>query len=144
MAQRMSRSAVLILVAGFALVLVGIVCLYLSDGHVHGWWQGTLEAFGVGFVVGGLVDVLAISGLTQVLAVEQARRESYREALAIIDSSMDLAAKAGAAERLLARYRGRIYPDALAPLQAIVDQEKHRSAVAAAIAAEAPYPGDGT
>ena len=34
---------------------------------------GTLDAFGVGFVVGGLVYVLAISGLNQVLAREQTR-----------------------------------------------------------------------
>jgi hypothetical protein len=50
-------------IAGVVLIALGIVCLYLSDGIVTGWWQGTLEAFGVGFIVGGLVDVLALSGL---------------------------------------------------------------------------------
>jgi hypothetical protein len=52
-----------------ALVTVGIVCLYLSDAVArHGsWWQNTLDAFGVGFVVGGIVDVTAISLLNRSL-----------------------------------------------------------------------------
>jgi hypothetical protein len=29
------------------------------------WWQNTFDAFGVGLIVGGLVDVLAISWLNQ-------------------------------------------------------------------------------
>jgi hypothetical protein len=51
--------------AGFILIAAGIICLYLSDKVVTGWWQGTLDAFGVGFIIGGIVDVLAISGLNQ-------------------------------------------------------------------------------
>jgi hypothetical protein len=55
----------LIWMAGFILFVAGIICLYLSDQVVTGWWQGTLDAFGVGFIVGGIVDVLAISALNQ-------------------------------------------------------------------------------
>jgi hypothetical protein len=59
----------LIWLAGFALIASGIVCLFLSGAIVGpGWWQGTLDAFGVGFVVGGIVDVLAISLMNQVLS----------------------------------------------------------------------------
>ena len=62
----------LIWIAGIALIALGIVCLYLSDAVVTGWWQGTLEAFGVGFIVGGLIDVLALSGwLARILDTEQ-------------------------------------------------------------------------
>lgn len=58
----------LIWLAAFALIAVGILCLCLSGAVVGpGWWQGTLGAFGVGFTVGGIVDVLAISLLNQVL-----------------------------------------------------------------------------
>jgi hypothetical protein len=78
----------LILLAGFALIAVGILCLCLSGAVAHSgsWWQGTLDAFGVGFTVGGVVDVLAISVLNQVLASEQERREAGREAMAITRS----------------------------------------------------------
>jgi hypothetical protein len=62
--------------AGFALIAVGIICLYLSDQVVTGWWQGTLDAFGVGFIIGGIVDVLAISGLNQRTRAEDQRRET--------------------------------------------------------------------
>jgi hypothetical protein len=44
-----------------------LVCLVLSGAVLTGWWQGTFGAFGVGFVVGGIVDVLAISLLNQIL-----------------------------------------------------------------------------
>ena len=59
----------LIILAGVTLIGVGIVCLYLSDAvaATGSWWQGTLDAFGVGFVVGGIVDVTAISLLNLVL-----------------------------------------------------------------------------
>jgi hypothetical protein len=43
-----------------------------------GWWQGTLDAFGVGFTVGGVVDVVAISGLNQVVAERQRVEEAER------------------------------------------------------------------
>ena len=54
--------------AGFALITAGISCLYVSDKAAHGWWQGTLQAFGVGFIIAGVVDVIAISGLNQIMA----------------------------------------------------------------------------
>ena len=47
--------------AGLGLIVGGIVSSGLSDEVAKGWWQGTLQALGVGLVVGGLVDVLAIS-----------------------------------------------------------------------------------
>jgi hypothetical protein len=55
----------LIILAGVALVAVGGACLYLSDAvaSAGSWSQSTLDAFGVGFVVGGIVDVTAISWL---------------------------------------------------------------------------------
>ena len=68
----------LVWVAGFALIVVGVVCLYLSGAVVTGWWQGTLDAFGVGFIVGGLIDVLALSGLNRAIAGEQKRLENER------------------------------------------------------------------
>lgn len=68
-----------VLLAGFGLIAVGAVCLYLSDAVAHGWLQGTLDAFGVGFIVGGLVDVLAISGLTQIVQAENKRRQAEQE-----------------------------------------------------------------
>lgn len=92
-----------VVLAGFAVVAVGIACLYLSEAvaRTGSWWQGTLEAFGVGFVVGGLIDVLAISGLNQVLTREQTRRENNRDAIEILDSNMSREQKADAAiERL--------------------------------------------
>jgi hypothetical protein len=59
----------LIWLAGIGLVIAGITFLYLSDvvARPGSWWQGTLDAFGVGFVVGGIVDVVSISLLNQVL-----------------------------------------------------------------------------
>lgn len=65
----------LVRVAGIALIVVGFLCLCLSGVVLSGWWQGTLEAFGVGFVVGGLVDVLAISGLNRFAGPEDPRPE---------------------------------------------------------------------
>jgi hypothetical protein len=61
--------------AGLVLIVAGILCLCLSGVFVQGWWEGTLQAFGVGFVVGGIVDVLAISGLNQLAAQRQSDRE---------------------------------------------------------------------
>lgn len=77
----------LIVGAGFAIIAVGVFCLCLSGmvADPGSWWQGTLDAFGVGFVVGGIIDVIALSGLNQVIAAEDARRrEAERKALAIL------------------------------------------------------------
>jgi hypothetical protein len=46
---------------------------------VHGWSQGTLEAFGVGLIVGGLVDVLALSRLNQMMQEENNEGRLSRE-----------------------------------------------------------------
>jgi len=73
-----------VLRAGLALVMAGAVCLYLSDKVVTGWWQGTLDGFGVGFIVGGVVDVLAITALNQALTGEQRQRENDLEARSIL------------------------------------------------------------
>jgi len=64
--------------------MIGAVCLYLSDKVVTGWWQGTLDAFGVGFIVAGLVDVLAITALNQVLTGEQRQLENNLKADSIL------------------------------------------------------------
>ncbi len=60
----------MILLAGIALIAGGAVCLYLSEAvaAAQSWAQGTLQAFGVGFVVGGIVDVTAISLLNPVIS----------------------------------------------------------------------------
>lgn len=69
----------LIWLAGLILATVGIVCLILSGAVVSpGWWQGTLQAFGVGFTVGGAVDVVAISLLGQVVTKSGLEREADR------------------------------------------------------------------
>ena len=61
--------------AGFALIAVGILCLSLSGtvARTGTWWQGTWQALGVGFVVGGIVDVLAISAMSQFSSASQRR-----------------------------------------------------------------------
>jgi hypothetical protein len=114
--------------AGLALIAAGIVCLYLSDQVVQGWWQGTLDAFGVGFIVGGVVDVLAISGLSQAITGEDKRRENNVEAEAIlradewyggpgvsyVESARDLLAKSGR----------HIDPQLRDRLQAMIDGEE--------------------
>jgi hypothetical protein len=66
--------------------VVGIVSLGLSDEVAMGWWQGTLQALGVGLVVGGLVDVLAISKLNRVIqsASDKDRAENKRQAEAFV------------------------------------------------------------
>jgi hypothetical protein len=77
--SRILGSRYLVLLAGFALIAVGAVCLYLSDAVAapQSWGQGTLDAFGVGLVVGGVVDVLAISALNQRAAAEDRMRREY-------------------------------------------------------------------
>jgi hypothetical protein len=70
-----------VLLTGLALIAAGIVCLFLSDRGTGGgpWWQGTLNAFGVGFAAGGLVDVVVASLLDQVVnRTEAARQNSLR------------------------------------------------------------------
>lgn len=69
------------------MIVAGAVCLYLSDKVVTGWWQGTLDAFGVGFIVGGMVDVLAITALNQALTGEQRRLENNLEAASMLSEA---------------------------------------------------------
>jgi hypothetical protein len=116
----------LIVLAGIALILAGILCLGLSGAVVQGWWQGTLDAFGVGFIVAGLVDVLAISGLSQVIAAQQRRWELNSEAVAILRSGMVDLPTAIAAKKLLDRSEGqiaRMYSDML---QALIDRVQRK------------------
>jgi hypothetical protein len=86
--ERFTGQQQLVFLAGFALIALGIVCLYLSDAVVTGWWQGTLDAFGVGLIVGGLVDVIAISGLNQAINVQQRRQEANSEARAMLRNTL--------------------------------------------------------
>ena len=98
---------------GVFLIALGILCLCLSDAvaATGSWWQSTLDAFGVGFVVGGVVDVLAISALNQVLSGEEKRRANNAEARAILRSGMELWSIAPAAAQLLERSGKDIDPD---------------------------------
>jgi hypothetical protein len=66
-----------ILLIGLGLVATGVACLYLSDAVARpgSWWQGTLDAFGVGFVIGGIVDAISLTLLGQFLAVSARQRE---------------------------------------------------------------------
>jgi len=81
----------LVLLTGVFLVGVGAGCLYLSDAVavIGSWWQATLDAFGVGFVVGGVVDVTAISLLNQALAgySVEIRRKRNLEAQDLINQA---------------------------------------------------------
>jgi hypothetical protein len=61
--------------SGLALIAVGILCLSLSGAVARAgtWWQGTWQALGVGLVVGGIVDVLATSAMSQFSGASQRR-----------------------------------------------------------------------
>ncbi len=78
----------LIISAGIALGAGGMTCLYLSDAVARSgsWWQGTLDAFGVGLVVAGIVDVAAILLLSQALTGGggQRAKAANRAALSIL------------------------------------------------------------
>jgi hypothetical protein len=62
------------------LIGVGGLLLYVSDAvaPAGSWWQSTSDAFGVGFVIGGVVDVLAVSTLTQATLRSRYNREAER------------------------------------------------------------------
>jgi hypothetical protein len=92
---------------GFVLIALGIgglVWSYLLAHGAHplaqGWWEGTLQALGVGFVVGGLVDVLAITGLDGMIRAQERRRQKQISdaAMAAADSIYQ-EREAAAAER---------------------------------------------
>lgn len=77
--RQMNPSQTLIWLAGAALILAGILCLCLSGAVFTGWWQGTLGAFGVGFTVGGIVDVLAIFALNQSVTTEDRQMQENNQ-----------------------------------------------------------------
>jgi hypothetical protein len=101
-----------VLLTGFVLIVVGIVCLYLSDNvaSAGSWRQATLDAFGVGFIVGGLVDVLAISLLNQIITGEQRRRENNAAAEVVLNTRLDDGEKPFEAKELLNRAGRQIDP----------------------------------
>lgn len=100
-------------VGGFAIIAVGILCLCLSAlvATTGSWWQGTLDAFGVGFVVGGVIDVLAISTLKRFISFKQERDRDITEQ----------------AERLLRRVRDMPEPtgDDLPQRRELAEQVAH-------------------
>jgi hypothetical protein len=89
---RIGRS--LVFGAGFFLIVAGIGLLIWShvlaagaNATANAWWVGTLQALGVGFAVGGLIDVLVITGLEGVIrAEEQRRKQANKLARAILES----------------------------------------------------------
>jgi hypothetical protein len=75
-----------VIAAGVVLIALGIGALIGSYALAHGahalaegWWEGTLQALGVGFVVGGLVDVLAIYGLNRIVSADDLRRKQLND-----------------------------------------------------------------
>lgn len=82
--------------SGLVLIALGIGALIWSRHLVSGsqapgreWWQGTLQAMGVGLIVGGLVDVLAISRLNRVIAQRAQINDSFRAMLESEDQYKD-------------------------------------------------------
>ena len=114
----------LVWLAGFILIAAGIICLYLSGQVVTGWWQGTLDAFGVGFIIAGIVDVLAISGLNQALTGQQNRQEYERQAQQVMlqIDSLTPAIQAQRAQDLLDRSGDQLNAPTRALLRAVVNR----------------------
>jgi hypothetical protein len=103
----------LILSAGVILIVAGIALLVwshvLADTTADAWWIGTLQALGVGFVVGGLVDVLAISGLEGVTKAEgRKRNEANAQAQDILTTIPGEASRAAAYDLLRSKESGRL------------------------------------
>jgi hypothetical protein len=112
----------LIWAAGIVLIVVGIVCLVLSGAVFTGWWQGTLDAFGVGLIVGGIVDVLAISLMNQILGGPTwGRRDINRQAEWIVAWPVDHPQTRELASSLLEANANEIDPLLREKLQQIVD-----------------------
>jgi hypothetical protein len=116
--------------AGFILVLLGIGGLvwshtlaYASNPtSIESWWEGTLQALGVGFIVGGLVDVFAVSGLDARRRRDDDRRRSTTgRAMHLLDLDPQLRApmevEAQEAAVLLAEGSGLLDPDLVARLE---------------------------
>ena len=67
---------------GLILIITGIASLYLSYSDAAGWWQGTLQAMGVGLFIAGLVDVITISSLESIVRnAEEQQRRAEEEAM---------------------------------------------------------------
>lgn len=120
--------------AAFALIAVGVLCLSLSGAvaRTGSWWQGTWQALGVGFVVGGIVDVLAISAMNQYAGAISQRRLN-EEAKAIVDGarrvpveSPDFAFWSGLAELYLERQGDVLYREVFDALAEIIRLQIHR------------------
>lgn len=77
----MLRRQRLVWYVGFGLIVIGVISLYLSDRTAQGWWQSTSQALGVGLVVGGLIDVLAISWLDQTIRKQEQRLQEQEQRL---------------------------------------------------------------
>jgi hypothetical protein len=80
------RGRRVVVVAGVVLLVLGVGALVWSYFLAHGahalaqgWWEGTLQALGVGFVVGGLVDVIAVTGLNRIVSAEDQRRQRLND-----------------------------------------------------------------
>jgi hypothetical protein len=74
--------------AGLVLIMAGIGSLIWSYTLAAGpqaadsaWWQGTLQALGVGLIVGGLVDVLAVFALNRTVAQGERINDSFSKML---------------------------------------------------------------
>ena len=105
------------MLAGSMLVAVGIICLYLSGAveRTGSWWQGTLDAFGVGFIVGGIVDVTAISLLNQILRGTPRMRRKAGNAMAQVLLTAGIDDAAGAyTPKFVAQFL-QVYGDSIDP-----------------------------
>jgi drug/metabolite transporter (DMT)-like permease len=62
---------------GRALVIAGLACFFLSDlvTRQGSWWQGTLDAFGDGFLIGGIVAAVSMNLLTKFMSGSDRQRE---------------------------------------------------------------------
>lgn len=127
------RSSSTFALAGCAVIVAGVLFLCLSAlvARTGSWWQGTFDAFGVGFVVGGVIDVLAIFGLNEFASREAQRREMANQRALEILESRDGRISGGrghfldrvdAAESLLKHSWGDLDPKLRARLAALTDR----------------------
>jgi hypothetical protein len=128
----MLTSRRLILLAGAALIAAGIGALFWSHALASGsqaavsaWWQGTLQALGVGFIVGGLVDVLAISIMNQMLSGSPVNPNHNRQARRILAAGgRRISYPPDYARMFLEQYGKEIDPLLRARLQELADRNR--------------------
>jgi hypothetical protein len=135
--------------SGFVLIAVGIGALIWSrllvsgsETPVTGWWQGTLQALGVGLIVGGLVDVLAISGLNRVMAQREQINDSWRTMLDSEGKYPDRAAYEKALHTFISKHWAEQHyldPDVIEALSAFDATEDRRLWKALGLIANWPY-----